>query len=48
MKWLEKVTAFGITRNMFFFSLINQPDVNVGINIKEFNKLYGSEARHKY
>jgi hypothetical protein len=28
-------------------SLINQPDVNFGINIKEFNKLYGSQARHK-
>jgi UDP-galactopyranose mutase len=28
-------------------SLINQPDVNIGINIKEFNKLYGSQARDK-
>jgi UDP-galactopyranose mutase len=28
-------------------SLINQPDVNFGINIKEFNKLYGSQARDK-
>jgi UDP-galactopyranose mutase len=28
-------------------SLINQPDVNFGINIKESNKLYGSQARDK-
>ena len=28
-------------------SLINQPDVNFGINIKEFNKLYRSQARDK-
>jgi UDP-galactopyranose mutase len=28
-------------------SLINQPDVNFGINIKEYNKLYGSKARDK-
>lgn len=28
-------------------SLINQPDVNFGINIKDFNKLYGSQARDK-
>jgi hypothetical protein len=28
-------------------SLINQPDVNFGINIMEFNKLYGSQARDK-
>jgi UDP-galactopyranose mutase len=28
-------------------SLINQPDVNFGIHIKEFNKLYGSQVRDK-
>jgi UDP-galactopyranose mutase len=28
-------------------SLLNQPDVNIGINIKEFNRLYGSQARYK-
>ena len=28
-------------------SLINQPDVNFCINIKEFSKLYGSQARDK-
>ena len=28
-------------------SLLNQPDVNIGINIKEFNRLYGSPARYK-
>jgi hypothetical protein len=28
-------------------SLINQPGVNLGINIKEFSKLYGSQTRDK-
>ena len=28
-------------------SLINQPDVNFGISIKEFSKLYGSQTRDK-